>query len=153
MLLPNFATYDISTAICTRILDLPGLSKQRSLFLLGPSQTGKSTLLRHTFPDARYVDLLEANTFRELSAFPETLRQSLKPTEGLIIIDEVQKLPALLDEVQALTGTKVCVSSSQEAAPGNCGAAMPTCSPAELGFAACIRWSLRRSDTKSWSGA
>ena len=36
-----------------------------------------------------------------MSAFPETLRQSLKPTERLIIIDEVQKLPALLDEVQA----------------------------------------------------
>lgn len=85
-----------------RIQDLAGLVKQRSLFLLGPRQTGKSTLLRHTFPDARYVDLLEDNTFRELSAYPESLRQSLKPAERLIIIDEVQKLPALLDEVQAM---------------------------------------------------
>ncbi len=85
-----------------RILDLTQLVKHRSLFLLGPRQTGKSTLLRHVFPEARYVDLLEANTFRELSAYPETLRQSLKPAEKLIIVDEVQKLPALLDEAQAL---------------------------------------------------
>jgi predicted AAA+ superfamily ATPase len=72
------------------------------LFLFGPRQTGKSTLLRQRFPNARYVDLLEANTFRELSAYPESLRQSLTPADRLVIIDEVQKLPALLDEVQAL---------------------------------------------------
>jgi predicted AAA+ superfamily ATPase len=86
----------------TRVLPLVDLVRHRSLFLLGPRQTGKSTLLRNTFPDARYIDLLEANTFRELSAYPETLRQSLAPREKLVIIDEVQKLPALLDEVQAL---------------------------------------------------
>ncbi len=85
-----------------RILDLNDLVRHRSLFLLGPRQTGKSTLLRQAFPEARFVDLLEANTFRELSAYPETLRQSLTPREKLVIIDEVQKLPALLDEVQAL---------------------------------------------------
>ena len=85
-----------------RMVALTELIKHRSLFLLGPRQTGKSTLLRHTFPEARYVDLLEANTFRELSAYPETIRQSLRPDEKLIIIDEVQKLPAILDEAQAL---------------------------------------------------
>ncbi|MBI4405987.1 MAG: hypothetical protein HY537_17640 [Deltaproteobacteria bacterium] len=46
--------------------------KKKSLFLLGPRQTGKSTLLKDRFPSATYVDLLEAKTFRELSAFPET---------------------------------------------------------------------------------
>ena len=85
-----------------RVLDLPELVKHRSLFLLGPRQTGKSTLLRQTFPEARYVDLLEADTFREFSAYPETLRQSLRPDQKLVIIDEIQKLPGLLDEVQAL---------------------------------------------------
>ncbi len=44
----------------------------------------------------------EADTFRELTAYPETLRQSLTGAERLIIIDEIQKLPALLDEAQAL---------------------------------------------------
>ncbi len=85
-----------------RVLDLPDLVRDRSIFLLGPRQTGKSTLLRQTFPDARYIDLLEADTFRELSAFPETLRQSLRPADRLVVIDEVQKLPILLDEAQAL---------------------------------------------------
>ncbi|MBI4266629.1 MAG: ATP-binding protein [Acidobacteria bacterium] len=85
-----------------RVLGVEELVRQRSLFLLGPRQTGKSTLLRQTFPEARYVDLLEANTFRELSAYPESLRQSLAPHDRLIIIDEVQKLPVLLDEAQAL---------------------------------------------------
>ncbi|MGE3842363.1 MAG: ATP-binding protein [Vicinamibacterales bacterium] len=85
-----------------RCLSVRDLVAARSLFLLGPRQTGKSTLLRQTFPEARYVDLLEANTFRELSGYPETLRQSLSPSETLVIIDEVQKLPLLLDEVQAL---------------------------------------------------
>ena len=86
----------------TRVLQLPGLVTHRSLFLFGPRQTGKSTLLRRTFPKARYVDLLDAATFRELSAFPETLRQSMKPHERLVIVDEVQKLPGLLDEAQLM---------------------------------------------------
>lgn len=58
-----------------RSLQLTDIVKRKSAFLLGPRQTGKSTLLRKLFPDAFYVDLLEADTFRELSAFPETLRQ------------------------------------------------------------------------------
>lgn len=85
-----------------RLLSIRDLIRQRSLLLFGPRQTGKSTLLRHTFPEARYFDLLEADTFRQLSAYPETIRQRLTPADRLIIIDEVQKLPMLLDEVQAL---------------------------------------------------
>jgi predicted AAA+ superfamily ATPase len=85
-----------------RILNLKDLISRKSLFLLGPRQTGKSTLLRMTFPEARFVDLLEANTFRELSLHPESLRESLKPRDRLIIIDEVQKLPVLLDEAQSM---------------------------------------------------
>ncbi len=85
-----------------RTLALADLVRRKSVFLLGPRQTGKSTLLRQQFPKARFVDLLEANTFRELSARPETLRQSLTPADTVVIIDEIQKLPALLDEVQAM---------------------------------------------------
>lgn len=86
----------------SRILDFNFLLQHRSLFLFGPRQTGKSTLLKELFPQARYFDLLLADTFRELSARPELLRQSLKVDDQLVIIDEVQKLPSLLDEVQAL---------------------------------------------------
>ncbi len=85
-----------------RYLELSNIIKKKSIFLLGPRQTGKSTLLRSQFPEARYVDLLEADTFRELSGHPETLRQRLQPQERLVIIDEIQKLPSLLDEVQLL---------------------------------------------------
>jgi predicted AAA+ superfamily ATPase len=83
-------------------LELSGLISRKSIFLLGPRQTGKSTFLKTTFPQAKYVDLLAADTFRELSRFPESLRQSLQPHETLVIIDEIQKLPTLLDEVQLL---------------------------------------------------
>lgn len=85
-----------------RILDIQRLIRHKSLFLFGSRQTGKSTLLRHLFPDARWFDLLESDTFRELSARPELLRQTLSPEDRLVVIDEVQKLPNLLDEVHLL---------------------------------------------------
>jgi uncharacterized protein len=85
-----------------RILDVSTLLEHRSLFLFGPRQTGKTTYLHDRYPHARFVDLLDARTFRELSARPELLRLSLTPSETLIVIDEIQKLPALLDEVHLL---------------------------------------------------
>ena len=86
----------------SRIINFDNALLTRSVFLFGARQTGKSTLLKQKFPDARYVNLLHADTFRELSNTPEKLRQSLTPQEKLIIIDEVQKLPSLLDEVHAI---------------------------------------------------
>lgn len=85
-----------------RILDLQPLLAHSSLFLFGPRQTGKSTLLLTLFPQAKFYDLLEADTFRELSAAPELIRQRLRTDDTLVIIDEIQKLPALLDEVHLL---------------------------------------------------
>jgi predicted AAA+ superfamily ATPase len=85
-----------------RILDLGRLLTHRSLFLFGPRQTGKTTYLHERYPDARFVDLLDARTFRDLSARPELLRLSLTPNVKLIVIDEIQKLPMLLDEVHLL---------------------------------------------------
>lgn len=86
----------------SRTLNIEALVKHKSLFLFGARQTGKSTLLKSRFPDARYINLLEANTFREISARPELIRQSLKPEDKLIIIDEIQKLPELMDEVHLM---------------------------------------------------
>lgn len=85
-----------------RVLDLRKLVSRRSLFLFGPRLTGKSTLVHRTFPGAVYFDLLEADTFRELSARPEYMRQTLPPSARVVVIDEVQKLPSLLDEVHLL---------------------------------------------------
>jgi predicted AAA+ superfamily ATPase len=99
---PNSMKIGGELPVYGRYLQLKEILARKSVFLLGPRQTGKSTYLRQQFPDARYVDLLEADTFRELSSYPETLRQRLLPSEKLVIIDEIQKLPSLLDEVQLL---------------------------------------------------
>jgi len=85
-----------------RALNLRDLIEHRSLLLFGPQQTGKSTLVRQTFPEAAVYDLLEADTYRELTARPDYLRQTLEPSRRVVIIDEIQKCPALLDEVHLL---------------------------------------------------
>ena len=77
-----------------------------TFFLWGPRQTGKTTLLRQRYPDARWVDLLKADEFRRYMANPERLREEIEaagtPPGGQMVIDEVQKAPALLDEVHWL---------------------------------------------------
>ena len=85
-----------------RVIHLREILKHKSLFLFGPRQTGKSTLVRQMFPEGAYYDLLEADTFRELSARPEYLRQTLSPQKEIVVVDEVQKLSSLLDEMQLL---------------------------------------------------
>ena len=85
-----------------RSLDIPGLIADKSIFLLGPRQTGKTTLVTNALPAARYFSLLDAATFRDLATHPEFLRQSLQPADQLVVIDEIQKLPMLLDEVQLM---------------------------------------------------
>jgi predicted AAA+ superfamily ATPase len=91
-----------------RKLDLP-LSSEETCFLWGPRQTGKSTLLKILFPDAKIYDLLLSNQYRRFTADPSILRQECEAL-GLnksnqkfpIIIDEVQKVPELLDEIHWL---------------------------------------------------
>lgn len=75
-----------------------------SYFLFGARQTGKSTLLWELFPEAAFYDLLENNTFGRLQRNPSLLRQDLEMLEPgtLVIIDEIQNLPELLNEVQWL---------------------------------------------------
>lgn len=76
-----------------------------SCFLWGPRQTGKSTLLRTLFPAATTYDLLSAREFRRLSVDPGLFSEecaALADTRQPVIVDEIQKLPALLDEVHSL---------------------------------------------------
>ncbi|CAB1085068.1 FIG00550230: hypothetical protein [Olavius algarvensis Delta 1 endosymbiont] len=83
-----------------RTLDLAKLLKKKSFFLFGPRGTGKTTLLRHTLADATVIDLLEIKTYREYLKNPSLIsEQKLKP---IVVIDEVQKLPEILDEVHRL---------------------------------------------------
>ena len=110
----------------TRDLHLPKPGTE-SFFLWGPRQTGKSTLLRQTYPDGRWVDLLKAEEFRRYVARPEILRQEIDakgPRPGRqIVIDEIQKIPALLDEVHWLIENRglhfaLCGSSARKVKRG-----------------------------------
>lgn len=83
------------------------LPKGQSAFLWGPRKTGKTTLLKTQFPKSIVYDLLETDLFLQLSRDPSLLRQQLlaatsEELEYPIIIDEVQKVPLLLDEVHWL---------------------------------------------------
>jgi predicted AAA+ superfamily ATPase len=86
--------------IYSRILDLSKLLKKKSFFLFGPRGTGKTTLIRNTLPEAYVIDLLEIRTYREYLKNPSILsEQRMKP---IVVVDEVQKLPEILDEVHRL---------------------------------------------------
>ena len=98
-----------------------------TFFLWGPRQTGKTTLLRQRYPDARRVDLLKADEFRRYMANPERLREEIEaagtPPGGQVVIDEVQKAPALLDEVHWLIENRgvhfaLCGSSARKVRRG-----------------------------------
>jgi len=98
-----------------------------SLFLWGARQTGKSTLLKTLFPNARRYDLLKSEEFERLFRNPELLREELQDADPrrLVIIDEVQKIPRLLDEVHWLISNRnirfvLCGSSARKLV--RCGA-------------------------------
>ncbi|MBU8848545.1 MAG: AAA family ATPase [Desulfobacterales bacterium] len=84
----------------SRILKIP---EEKSFFLFGPRATGKTTWLKKVFPDGIYIDLLESELFHSLLASPERLAQ-LIPNQfhDWIIIDEIQRVPQLLNEVHRL---------------------------------------------------
>lgn len=94
-------------------------------FLWGPRQTGKTTLLRAAYPDARWIDLLKADEFRRYTTRPETMREELEAEPAtMVVIDEVQKVPALLDEVHWLHDRRgvqfaLCGSSARKVRRGH----------------------------------
>jgi len=86
-------------AMFTRTLVPP----KSSFFLLGPRATGKSTWLRKQLSGAAWFNLLESDLFFTLLRDPSELRRRVLATApGWVVIDEVQKLPILLDEVHAI---------------------------------------------------
>lgn len=115
-----------------RSLVLPPAGAE-TFFLWGPRQTGKSTLLRASYPGARWIDLLKADHFRRYATRPERLRQELEAgvagdaagtgSRGQIVVDEIQKVPALLDEVHWLMERRghcfaLCGSSARKVRRG-----------------------------------
>lgn len=89
-----------------RELNLPKLLEKRSHFLFGARATGKSTLIQQTLPEAQIFDLLHAKTYTALLRNPGALEDMIVDTGRLVVIDEIQKLPVLLDEVQRLITKK-----------------------------------------------
>ena len=108
-----------------RALALPA-RPAATFFLWGPRQTGKSWLLRETYPDATWIDLLRTDDFVRYRTRPALLREELldAPRGRIIVIDEVQKVPALLDEVHWLIENRrlhfaLCGSSARRVKRGH----------------------------------
>lgn len=102
-------------------IELPG---GQSAFLWGPRKTGKTTYLKQRFPDSLYYDFLKTDLFLELSKNPSLFRERLlakdeRELKGPVILDEVQKIPQILDEVHWLIENKglsfiLCGSSTRK---------------------------------------
>jgi predicted AAA+ superfamily ATPase len=100
------------------------LPPRQSAFLWGPRKTGKSTLLRSLFPQSTYIDFLKTDLVQEYTKQPHLLRERLQalPEATLnqpVILDEVQKVPALLNEVHWLIENRgvhfiLCGSSARK---------------------------------------
>lgn len=87
-----------------RVLDL-NLPKGQSIFIWGARKTGKSTYLKKHFSQAFFIDFLHHQTYLRYSRAPSILREEIEALKGqknLVIIDEVQKVPEILDEVHWL---------------------------------------------------
>ena len=85
-------------------MTLPGPA---SLFLFGPRGTGKSTWIGSALPNALHIDLLKESTFAELAGRADRLEALADAANAkTLVVDEVQKLPSLLDEVHRLIETR-----------------------------------------------
>ena len=98
------AIMSLEMAFIPRFLTPP----QGHFFVLGPRGTGKTLWCKHQYPSALRIDLLDPRTLRELSAQPERLTELVEANPGKpqIVIDEIQKLPALLEVVHLLIERK-----------------------------------------------
>lgn len=82
---------------------LQKIPKDKSFFLFGPRGTGKTTWVKSAFPASLYIDLLEAELFNDLLANPQRLDRLIPSKhQDWIIIDEIQRVPEMLNEVHRL---------------------------------------------------
>jgi len=112
---PEFPAY------IPRLISLP----RGSFFLFGPRGTGKSTWLRHVLPNALFLDLLDSALYLELARNPGRLEGlgGDRPEGAWIVLDEIQKIPQLLDEVHRLMELRrwhfaLCGSSARKVRRG-----------------------------------
>ena len=88
-----------------RLFEL-NLPHGKSAFLWGPRKVGKTYWISHTLSGAEIIDLLKTDTLAEYISRPALLRERYQNHKGLIVIDEVQKIPPILDEVHWLIENK-----------------------------------------------
>lgn len=110
-----------------RKLTLPAAPKE-SFFLWGPRQSGKSLLLKTTYPSAIWYDLLKTDLYVQMTEKPSLLREELLARQAeenhFVVIDEIQKVPRLLDEVHWLIENTdfvfgLCGSSARKVRKGH----------------------------------
>src|ERR1022692_3272795 len=101
-------------------------SPEDTFFLWGPRQVGKSSFLKAHYPQADYRDLLMTDRMLRYLQRPSLLREELlnKPPGHMVILDEIQKVPALLDEVHWLIENRglvfgLCGSSARKVRRGH----------------------------------
>lgn len=92
----------MSAPLIERLPDVKEWLGKKSHFLFGPRQTGKTFLIRRVLPHARLYDLLDSSVYLALSQRPARLAEELTPRDRVVVIDEVQRLPVLLNEVHRL---------------------------------------------------
>jgi len=85
-----------------RLLNLEELLRQKSHFLFGPRQTGKTFLARRMLKNARFYDLLDSSTYLALSQNPGRIAEEVSSLDRIVVIDEIQRIPGLLNEVHRL---------------------------------------------------
>ena len=87
--------------ITNRILDI-NLPVNRSAFLWGPRKTGKTYWINKHYKDAIIIDLLKTDVFADYASRPSLLRERYQTYHGLVVIDEIQMVPDLLNEIHWL---------------------------------------------------
>ena len=85
-----------------RLIGIANLLNKRSFFLFGCRGTGKTSLIKANLPELPRYDLLDATTFLNLSRRPQLIGEENPDATIPVVIDEIQKLPRLLDEVHRL---------------------------------------------------
>lgn len=85
-----------------RYLDVRAILDSKSCFLFGPRQTGKSTLIRQQLAGHPTYNLLDQPLFLRLARNPALMREALADDTSIVVIDEIQKMPELLNEVQLM---------------------------------------------------
>jgi uncharacterized protein len=97
----------VANSYLHRVLDISALVSERSLFLFGPRQTGKSSFIREELGQAPALNysLLDRGLLVRLLSDPSLIRREVEARglrERLVVVDEIQKCPALLDEAQLM---------------------------------------------------